>query len=50
MNILLQDDHTEVNLVQTGVPASELDVTRDNWDRYYWDSIRKTFGFGAFII
>lgn len=45
-----QSDHTEVNLVQTGVPVSEVDVTRDNWERYYWDSIKKTFGFGAFII
>lgn len=47
---VFQNDHTEVNLKQTGVPVSELEVTKDNWERYYWDSIKKTFGFGAFII
>lgn len=50
-NILtsIQDDHTEVKLVQTSVPSTEADVTRNNWDRYYWESMKKTFGFGAFF-
>lgn len=46
---LLQSDHTEVLLTQTGVPKSEMDVTKENWDRYYWDSIKRVFGFGAFF-
>ncbi|XP_063238413.1 activator of 90 kDa heat shock protein ATPase homolog 1 [Bacillus rossius redtenbacheri] len=45
-----KDDHTEVSLVQSGVPQSELDVTRTNWERYYWDAIKRKFGFGSFII
>ncbi|XP_044756789.1 activator of 90 kDa heat shock protein ATPase homolog 1 [Coccinella septempunctata] len=44
-----KSDHTEVSLVQTGVPSAEADITRGNWQRYYWDSMKKTFGFGSFI-
>ncbi|KAF2884889.1 hypothetical protein ILUMI_21260 [Ignelater luminosus] len=44
-----KSDHTEINLVQTGVPKSEVDVTKQNWERYYWSSIKRTFGFGAFL-
>lgn len=44
-----KNDHTEVNLTQVGVPASEEDSTRENWERYYWDAIKRTFGFGYFM-
>jgi activator of HSP90 ATPase len=49
-NINEKSDHTEVNLVQTGVPSGEVDVTKENWQRYYWDSMKRAFGFGAFIV
>ncbi|KAJ8877876.1 hypothetical protein PR048_022335 [Dryococelus australis] len=45
-----KEDHTEVSIVQSGIPQSELDVTRENWDRYYWESIKRKFGFGSFIV
>nr|CAD7428775.1 unnamed protein product [Timema monikensis] len=45
-----KDDHTEVRVLQTGVPQSETDSTRANWEYYYWDSIKRTFGFGSFIV
>ncbi|XP_049866884.1 activator of 90 kDa heat shock protein ATPase homolog 1-like [Pectinophora gossypiella] len=48
-NIEEKDDHTLVTLKQDLVPASELDSTRENWKRYYFDSIKRAFGFGAFL-
>ncbi|KAF7996947.1 hypothetical protein HCN44_002593 [Aphidius gifuensis] len=44
-----KSDHTEVNLTQTGVPTSEEASTKQNWDRYYWDPIKRTFSFGYFM-
>jgi len=40
-------DHTEIRLTQSGVPSSEVDTTNNNWKRYYWNSIKQTFGFGV---
>lgn len=44
-----KDDHTVLKLKQTLVPTSEYDTTNINWQRYYFESIRKTFGFGSFL-
>jgi len=51
VNITLEEksDHTEIQVVQTDVPRSDADVTKQNWDRYYWNSMKQTFGFGAFL-
>ncbi|XP_014484567.1 PREDICTED: activator of 90 kDa heat shock protein ATPase homolog 1 [Dinoponera quadriceps] len=49
IDICEKNDHTEVNLTQTGVPLSEETSTKENWDRYYWDAIKRTFGFGYFM-
>ncbi|KAJ1823781.1 Co-chaperone [Coemansia sp. RSA 2675] len=35
---------TKLSLKQTGVPFNEEDATKANWDRYYWNSIKGTFG------
>ncbi|KAG6447907.1 activator of 90 kDa heat shock protein ATPase homolog 1 [Manduca sexta] len=48
-NIEEKDDHTLVSLRQELVPAAEVEQTRDNWQRYYFDSIKRAFGFGAFL-
>ncbi|EDW03548.1 activator of 90 kDa heat shock protein ATPase homolog 1 [Drosophila grimshawi] len=40
---------TMMTLKQTGIPASEYDAMRTNWHRYYWHSIKQTFGFGTSI-
>lgn len=49
INIEEKSDHTEIQLVQTGVPNSEITVTKENWDRYYWESMKRAFGFGSFF-
>ncbi|XP_063973917.1 activator of 90 kDa heat shock protein ATPase homolog 1 [Diachasmimorpha longicaudata] len=49
LDISEKSDHTEVDLTQNGVPCSEEDSTKENWDRYYWDPIKRTFGFGYFM-
>ncbi|EDW12474.1 activator of 90 kDa heat shock protein ATPase homolog 1 [Drosophila mojavensis] len=38
---------TKMTLHQTGIPASEYTGMKNNWYRYYWVSIKQTFGFGA---
>lgn len=44
-----KDDNTLVTLKQDLVPSSEVEQTRENWKRYYFDSIKRAFGFGAFL-
>ncbi|KAB0802615.1 hypothetical protein PPYR_04804 [Photinus pyralis] len=44
-----KSDHTVLHVVQTDVPRSEADATKQNWERYYWNSIKQTFGFGALL-
>lgn len=38
---------TQLKLKQTGIPAAEYDTMKKNWYRYYWHSIKQTFGFGV---
>lgn len=45
-----RDDHTELRLTQSGVPVNEVDTTKQNWGRYYFDGIKRAFGFGTFLI
>lgn len=49
IDICEKNDHTEVSLTQVGVPISEEESTKENWERYYWDAIKRTFGFGYFM-
>uniref|UniRef100_A0A069DS64 Putative activator of 90 kDa heat shock protein atpase log 1-like isoform 2 n=1 Tax=Panstrongylus megistus TaxID=65343 RepID=A0A069DS64_9HEMI len=49
MDIDQQEDHTVVRISQTGIPKSDVDGTRENWGRYYWDAIKRTFGWGYFM-
>ncbi|XP_030069956.1 activator of 90 kDa heat shock protein ATPase homolog 1 [Microcaecilia unicolor] len=42
-----KDGETELNLAGKGVPAKEEDRTREGWQRYYFDAIKQTFGYGA---
>lgn len=44
-----KEDHSVLKLKQTLVPISEYDSTNANWQRYYFESIRQTFGFGSFL-
>ncbi|XP_055855659.1 activator of 90 kDa heat shock protein ATPase homolog 1 [Episyrphus balteatus] len=42
-------DHTQLTLKQSGIPSAEYETTETNWRRYYWHSIRQTFGFGPML-
>lgn len=42
-----KDDCTGLTLTQTGVPTTDVERTRSGWIHYYWDSLKRTFGFGA---
>lgn len=44
-----QEDHTLVKISQAGIPMSEMEGTKENWSRYYWDAIKRTFGWGYFM-
>lgn len=50
INLEDKGDATELSLVQKGVPASEFEKTSEGWNRYYWESIKRTFGFGSFLL
>ncbi|XP_054721449.1 activator of 90 kDa heat shock protein ATPase homolog 1-like [Uloborus diversus] len=40
-------DCTEIKFQQLGIPKKELENTREGWKRFYWDSMKRTLGFGA---
>ncbi len=42
-------DDTKLKLKQTQVPVKEVECTKQGWNRYYFEPIRKTFGFGMNI-
>lgn len=42
-------DHTQLTLKQSGIPSAEYETTETNWKRYYWHSIKQTFGFGPIL-
>ena len=47
IELVQEVDCTRLNLTQLGVPDSDYDRTNEGWHRYYWDSIKSTFGFGV---
>ncbi|KAF9988031.1 hypothetical protein BGZ65_000205 [Modicella reniformis] len=38
-------DSTTIKFKQEGVPVGEQDITRQNWNNYYWAEIKRTFGY-----
>ncbi|XP_060771743.1 activator of 90 kDa heat shock protein ATPase homolog 1a [Neoarius graeffei] len=40
---------TELSLEAKGVPSGEEDRMKEGWQRYYFDAIKQTFGYGAQI-
>lgn len=47
ININQKEDATEINIIQKGVPCSDIGRTEEGWKRFYFESIKRTFGFGA---
>ncbi|CAG7719936.1 unnamed protein product [Allacma fusca] len=45
-----KQDTTKVKVNQQGVPASDQEKTREGWDLFYWDAMKRTFGFGSYIL
>ncbi|TRY61711.1 hypothetical protein TCAL_04182 [Tigriopus californicus] len=43
-------EETTLTLTQKNVPSKEVEVTRQGWERYYWDAIKRSFGFGAMLL
>jgi activator of HSP90 ATPase len=46
-SVMQGKEDTLLRLTQTGVPKKELDATRAGWARYYFEAIRRAFGFGS---
>jgi activator of HSP90 ATPase len=44
------EDSTEITVNQTGVPKSDLERTKEGWEKYYWDAMKRTFGFGSMML
>ncbi|CAO3638016.1 unnamed protein product [Cunninghamella echinulata] len=40
-------DSVRLNIKQEGIPLGEEELTRNNWNGYYFRAIKQTFGFGA---
>ncbi|KAI1895406.1 hypothetical protein AGOR_G00105960 [Albula goreensis] len=47
LNFLDHGNETELKLECKGVPVSEEDRTKEGWQRYYFEAIKQTFGYGA---
>jgi len=40
-------DDTTLKMKQKRVPSSAVDTTKQGWKVYYWEAIRRSFGFGS---
>jgi len=50
LNFIEKEDATELRLTQEGVPSSDAERTKQGWTNYYFESIKRTFGFGAMLV
>jgi activator of HSP90 ATPase len=44
------DAATDLTVRQTGVPESQRDAMEQGWERHYFDAVKRTFGFGAYLL
>jgi len=42
-------EDTKITIVQKQVPVKEVENTRMGWHRYYFDALKRSFGFGAML-
>ncbi|EMP27319.1 Activator of 90 kDa heat shock protein ATPase like protein 1 [Chelonia mydas] len=47
LNFTDKGGETEVRLEGKGIPSSEEERTKQGWQRYYFEGIKQTFGYGA---
>lgn len=45
MELSQNTESTMVKFKQEGVPVGEQDSTRGNWNNYYWNEIKRAFGY-----
>jgi len=45
-----ESDCSKVSLRQTNIPSKDYDKTKAGWHNYYFESIKRTFGFGATLM
>lgn len=46
INMSPSSDHTMLYLEQHGIPTSDYEQVKSNWKEYYWNSIKRIYGFG----
>ncbi len=44
-----KEDCTQVTITQTGIPKNDFERTEEGWKRYYFESMKRIFGFGAIL-
>ncbi|XP_056337207.1 activator of 90 kDa heat shock protein ATPase homolog 1a [Danio aesculapii] len=49
LNFVNQGSETELILEARGVPSNEEERMKEGWQRYYFNAIKQTFGFGALL-
>ncbi|KAK7133065.1 hypothetical protein R3I94_015073 [Phoxinus phoxinus] len=47
LNFVNQGSETELSLEARGVPSNEEERMKEGWQRYYFNAIKQTFGYGA---
>uniref|UniRef100_A0A8C1IXY7 Activator of 90 kDa heat shock protein ATPase homolog 1 n=1 Tax=Cyprinus carpio TaxID=7962 RepID=A0A8C1IXY7_CYPCA len=47
LNFVNQGSETELILEARGVPSNDEERMKEGWQRYYFDAIKQTFGYGA---
>lgn len=45
-----KEDSTEVRLRQKAIPKNDWERTREGWKNYYWQNMKRAFGFGAILV
>ena len=50
LEIRQSTEDTRVKVKQTNVPEKEIDNTKMGWRKYYFEAMKRSFGFGATLI
>lgn len=46
IELVQEPSQTKLTLLQTEVPEADLERTKQGWNRYIFESIKRTFGYG----